>query len=151
MSTALHTTATATAAARRQSLLDFYARQMHAADGDDVDTYAGTFTEDTVFRSNALPGPVQGREKIREATRRQGDARRAAGVVRRHLLTSLAVTELADGALATRGYVLLVETAREGAPQAYLSTVMEDEVVAVDGGWLVRRRDVLRDDLPPLA
>ncbi|MFJ6072549.1 nuclear transport factor 2 family protein [Streptomyces sp. NPDC093065] len=139
-----------TAAQRYRSLLDFYARQMHAADADDADAYARTFTEDTVFVSNALPAPVRGRETVRESTRRFGAARAARGVVRRHLLTSMTVDDLPDGALATRSYVLLVETPRGGGPQAYLSTVCSDEVVAADGGWQVRRRAVQRDDLPPL-
>ncbi|MFH8443866.1 nuclear transport factor 2 family protein [Streptomyces sp. NPDC018026] len=141
----------ARAVERHRSLLDFYARQMHAADSDDADAYARTFTEDTLFVSNALPAPVRGRETVRESTRRFGAARAARGVVRRHLLTSLTVDDLPDGALATRSYVLLVETPRGGGPQAYLSTVCADEVIAGDDGWQVRSRTVQRDDLPPLG
>ncbi|CAL9573643.1 nuclear transport factor 2 family protein [Streptomyces sp. enrichment culture] len=153
MTTAPDTTAPdpARAAERHRSLLDFYARQMHAADADDADAYARTFTEDTLFVSNALPAPVRGRETVRESTRRFGAARAARGVVRRHLLTSMTVDDLPDGALATRSYVLLVETPRGGGPQAYLSTVCADEVIAGDDGWQVRRRTVQRDDLPPLG
>jgi len=135
-------------AALYRQVLDLYARQMQAVDGGDLASYGVTFAPDAVFRSNALPGPVRGRDTICASTRRLAAFRAARGVTRRHLMTNLTVDPRDDGTLATRSYVLLVETSLGEPAELYLSTVCEDELVPDGDGWLVARRHVHRDDLP---
>lgn len=47
----------------------------------------------------------------------------------------------------TRSYVMVLETRRGEKPTIYCSTLCEDILARVDGGWQVVRRQVHRDDL----
>lgn len=124
----------------------FYARQMQLLDSGDAEGWALTFTEDGVFSANAHPEPVRGREAIAAGARRAAAELAAQGVVRRHWLGMLDVTDAGD-ALRVRSYALVVSTPRGGDPAPRFSTTCEDELVEADGGWLVRTRQVRRDDL----
>lgn len=130
-----------------QEIQEFYAQQMHAIDGGDVDGWTDSFTEDGVFSSNALPESGKGRAIIAWGAKRGIDERAAKGVVRRHLMTMLSIDPRDDGTVGTRSYVLVVETPAGGQSGIYISTVCEDVLVPADGSWLVRRRQVLLDSL----
>ncbi|HSV65420.1 MAG TPA: nuclear transport factor 2 family protein [Mycobacteriales bacterium] len=127
---------------------EFYARQMQTIDGGDAAGWAGTFTEDGVFTSNARPEPVRGRAVIAAATAGSVAERAARGVVHRHMMTMLHLDPRADGSLFARSYVLVVATYREGGSELLASTVCEDVLVRDAGRWRVSHRHVIRDDHP---
>ncbi|MFB7246697.1 hydroxylacyl-CoA dehydrogenase [Streptomyces populi] len=132
-----------------QRLQHFYARQMQSSDDLDVPAWAGSFTEDGVFATNAFPEPITGRAAIAAHCDRAFAAQAAAGIVRRHVMTMLTAEHAAgDGErIHTRSYVMVLETRRGQKPTIYCSTLCEDVLVPVDGGWQVVRREVRRDDL----
>lgn len=130
-----------------QEIQHFYARHMQSVDAGDAVAWARGFTVDGVFDSNVLPAPVVGRAAIESATL-AGEARRPEGLVRRHVLSMLAVFP-GESSVRTRSYVSVLETL-PGQPTAmYCSTLLEDELVrGGEHGWLVRHRNIVRDDLP---
>ncbi|MBD0745891.1 nuclear transport factor 2 family protein [Streptomyces sp. CBMA152] len=133
-----------------QDLQHFYARQMQSSDDLDVPAWAGSFTEDGVFATNAFPEPLSGRAAIAEHCERAFAAQAKAGIVRRHVMTMLAADSVTEGdgeRVHTRSYVMVLETWRGEKPTIYCSTLCEDILVRVDGGWQVVRRQVSRDDL----
>jgi len=134
------------------SIQHFYARHMQAVDDGDARTWALGFTEDGVFDSNALPGPVSGRETIETATRAAEEARKPTGVTRRHVMTMLAVEPEDEAAtvVRTRSYVAVFSTLPGQPTGIYCMTSCQDVLVReADGGWRIRSRHVLRDDMPP--
>nr|WP_240942325.1 nuclear transport factor 2 family protein [Planosporangium thailandense] len=126
---------------------DFYARQMHAIDSGQAETWAATFAEDGVFAANAYPRPTVGRAAIEEAVRTTAADLAAAGVVHRHWFGMLAVDDERDGVIRARYYALVIRTPKGGDPVIHRCTSAEDELVRRDGRLLVRRRLVTRDDL----
>ncbi|MEV7117631.1 nuclear transport factor 2 family protein [Kitasatospora griseola] len=134
------------------AIQQFYARHMQAVDGGDARTWALGFTEDGEFDSNALPAPVRGRETIETATLAAEEARRPTGVTRRHVMTMLAVEPEDEAAtvVRTRSYVAVFTTLPGQPTGIYCMTSCQDVLVRQpDGGWRIRSRHVLRDDLPP--
>ncbi|WP_327430273.1 MULTISPECIES: nuclear transport factor 2 family protein [unclassified Streptomyces] len=133
-----------------QDLQHFYARQMQSSDDLDVPAWAGSFTEDGVFATNAFPEPIRGRAAIAEHCDRAFAAQAKARIVRRHVMTMLAASYATGGdgeRVHTRSYVMVLETRRGEKPTIYCSTLCEDILARVDGGWQVVRRQVHRDDL----
>jgi 3-phenylpropionate/cinnamic acid dioxygenase small subunit len=127
------------------AVLHFYARQMQLLDDGAIDEWAGTYTEDATFGSNAMPAPLAGRDAIRRGAR-EHDNLRQAGTRRRHLMSNLSIVPGEDGTVRATSYVTIVET-REGTTALRFSTLLEDELVREDGEWLVRTRRIKRDDL----
>jgi bifunctional aromatase (cyclase/dehydratase) len=153
--TATSTAPKAVDATLYHEIQQFYVRQMHAGDGGDFAAWAASFTEDGVFVSNGLPDPITGRAAIDAATRAGATARAARGATHRHVVTMLDV-RLRDGdvgdsvgdSVDTVSYVLVIEAVQGGETFLHVSTVCADHLVRRDGAWLVRRRQVTRDDLP---
>lgn len=140
--------APATGATLQAEVQQFYARQMHLLDNGKADAWADTFTEDGVFAANAHPEPARGRETIRAAAARAAAQRAEEGLQVRHWLGMLDVRPQEDGSVVALSYALIVNTLLGGSPQVHLSTTCEDVLVrGEDGGWLVSRRQVRRDDL----
>jgi SnoaL-like protein len=125
----------------------FYAHQMQLLDDGSVEQWAATFTEDGVFSANAHPEPTVGRADIAAAAGHAVAELKRTGVVRRHWLGMLTVRPLPDGAFFARCYALIVSTPKGGQAGVHLSTVCEDVLVRVGDEFLVRTRQVTRDDL----
>lgn len=136
---------TSTVAEHYHTVLHFYARQMQLLDDGEIDRWAGTFTADATFGSNAMPAPLAGRDAILRGAR-EHDAMRQAGTQRRHLMSNLSIAPGDDGAIRAISYVSVVET-HEGTTALRFSTLLEDELVCEGGEWLVRTRRIKRDDL----
>ncbi|NEA44211.1 nuclear transport factor 2 family protein [Streptomyces sp. SID11385] len=134
-------------AADHLAIQNFYARQMHCLDEGRVDDWAATFTPDGTFAANAHPEPYTGRPAIAEGARAAHRALREAGVRRRHWLGMLAVEPRADGSVFARSYAQILEIPSGGPARLLLSTTCEDVLVRDGGSWLVRDRQVRRDDL----
>ncbi|MBZ4319361.1 nuclear transport factor 2 family protein [Streptomyces huiliensis] len=145
--TVTDTTTAAGFAALYQQVQQFYAEQMHLLDTGRAEEWAETFTEDGVFAANAHPEPAAGRSVIAAAARKAVDDYVARGIQRRHWLGMVSVTERGDGEVAASCYALVVETGRGGRPELRASTSCDDVLVRRDGRWLVKDRQVRRDDL----
>jgi hypothetical protein len=126
----------------------FYAHQMQLLDEARTREWADTFTDDGVFAANAHPEPVCGRQAITAAATKARTALTAAGLQHRHWLGMLDARTTEDGGIIAHSYALVVETARGGTPALKHSTHCKDLLVHDGGQWLVRHRQITRDDLP---
>lgn len=131
-----------------QEVLHFYARQMRSLDEGEVADWAGTFTEDGVFRANAHPQPQEGRAAILRGATEANRKLVEQNVQRRHWLGMLQVSRNPDGSLTARTYAQIIATPQGGKAGLELSCSCEDLLVREDGRLLVRHRQVYRDDLP---
>ncbi len=125
----------------------FYARQMHALDDNRPAEWAATFTDDGVFAVKGQPEPTRGRAALTAAAAAVRDQLAADGVMHRHWLGMLSVDPRSDGTVLARFYALVIATPRDGAPCLHRSTCCADVLVGDGEGWLVRERQVERDDL----
>jgi 3-phenylpropionate/cinnamic acid dioxygenase small subunit len=124
----------------------FYAFQMQVIDDGDAAGWAATFVEDGVFTSNGMPEPVVGRDRLTaeaaDTVARLSDA----GTARRHIVSNVRIEQVSPDLLRVTSYVPVIDTT-DGVAVLRTSTVMRDELVRGATGWLVRHREVSRDDL----
>lgn len=125
----------------------FYAKQMQLLDEGQVTGWAASFTEDGVFAVNAHPEPACGRTAICEAAQKTVKDLSAKGLVRRHWLGMLTLDPRVDGSVFARSYAQILETPCGGPTVLRMSTVCEDLLLHDGEQWLVRNRQVWRDDL----
>ncbi|MCY1650518.1 nuclear transport factor 2 family protein [Streptomyces sp. SL203] len=125
----------------------FYARQMQALDDGRTDDWARTFTEDGVFLLHGGHDRAEGRPALAASSAKARAALAEQGVTHRHWLGMLTVDPRPDGSVVARCYALVVATHLGGTPALHRSTVCEDVLVRDGDGWLVRHRQVSRDDL----
>jgi len=130
-----------------QEIQQFYAGQMQLLDSGAAEAWADTFTEDGVFAANAN-APVGGRSAIAAAARSTTDDLVARRIQRRHWLGMLHVQPVGVDEVKVSSYALILEIPSGGEVSARLSTTCDDTLVrGGNGGWLVRERRVVRDDL----
>ncbi|GAA3722114.1 hypothetical protein HDA32_002163 [Spinactinospora alkalitolerans] len=126
-----------------------YAAQSHWIDGGRAREWARTFTEDGEFHSPSYPEPVVGTAELTAFAERFHADARAAGEIRRHVVTNVhAEPAAAEHAATVRAYLQIVSTPAGGEPRLVRLTTLTDDVVRSPGGWRVRRRVVRRDDEP---
>ena len=119
---------------------------MQLLDAGEARAWANTFTEDGVFEANAHPEPSMGRTVITAAVEAAHERLREMQEVRRHWLGMLTVD--ADGdTLKVRSYAMIVATKKGESPYIAFSTLCEDTLVRDGESWLVKYRNVTRDDL----
>lgn len=123
----------------------FYARQMHLLDAGQTEAWAHTFVEDGVFAVDDRV--VSGIANIAEAAAITAEDFAARGIIRRHWLGMLAVTEL-PGGFRARSYALVLEVLPGGEVIPRRSTVCIDHLGRTDLGWKVVHRQVCRDGAP---
>lgn len=131
-----------------------YGRQCHLIDSGDAEGWAATFTPDGVFNSPTYPGPVVGTSQLVTFAEQFTEDALAAGEVRRHVVSTLAVdAHRADGVgdrepdmLDVRAYLQIVATPAGGVPRLVRLTTLLDKVVRHKGSWRVQTRIVRRDD-----
>ncbi|MBV9821696.1 MAG: nuclear transport factor 2 family protein [Actinobacteria bacterium] len=124
----------------------FYAHQMQLLDQARTHEWAETFTVDGVFAANAHPEPIRGRDAIRAASTKARAALAEAGLQHRHWLGMLDA-RTAEGGVVAHSYAVVVETPRGGVPAIRHSTSCVDFLVHDGQRWLVRDRQITRDDL----
>jgi 3-phenylpropionate/cinnamic acid dioxygenase small subunit len=129
-------------AAAVQSL---YARQSHLIDGGDAAGWAATFTADGVFASPSYPAPVTGTADLTAFAARFAEAGRTSGDVQRHVVTNVDVVEATADELRVRAYLQIVGTRAGEDARLVRITTLHDRLVRDADGWLVARRDVVRD------
>ncbi|MFI5661875.1 nuclear transport factor 2 family protein [Streptomyces sp. NPDC051684] len=126
----------------------FYARQMQAFDRGDAREWANTFTADAVFDVPTLPAPLHGRAAIAASLTRAAAETARAGVRLRHVVSMSDVTARGAGRVEVRSCTTVYATTVGGASRVHRMCVCEDVLeLAADGGLLVSRRRVTRDDL----
>ncbi|WP_432147135.1 nuclear transport factor 2 family protein [Streptomyces sp. bgisy084] len=126
----------------------FYARQMQALDEGRTEDWAETFTEDGVFVLHGGHDRAVGRTALAASSSKARASLAEQGIRHRHWLGMLTVEARADGTVAARCYALVVATPLGGPSVVHRSTVCEDVLVRDgSGAWLVKHRQVSRDDL----
>lgn len=122
----------------------FYAAQMRLLDERDITGYAGTFTVDAEFAHT--PGRPPARTRSGIVADLTDFHRRFAHdpMQRRHWVNMIDLAPLDDGALMSTAYCLVVKVRAEQEP-IFVSCVMHDVLVEVDGGLLTRSRQIAYD------
>ncbi|QKV93065.1 SRPBCC family protein [Streptomyces sp. NA02950] len=128
-------------------VVQFYARQAYLLDSGEAERWADTFTEDGRFVQNARPEPWIGRDQIRKRMRAGLDRIFGEGLQRRHWLGMVDLVSYDDETVTTRYYAAIYSTAKDGAPQLYLSTAVDDVLVRTPQGLKVRHRLVSHDNV----
>jgi len=139
-------------------LTRFYARQVRLLGEQDIEGWARTFAVDAVFDQRARrdrtfaggsPNVRRGRTQIAAAAVAAARKRADERSVRRYWQNMLTAEALADGTARAAYSAVLFQTPEGAPPGIFLSTRGIDELVPDGaGGWLVRGRTVIHDDLP---
>ncbi|GAA3726102.1 nuclear transport factor 2 family protein [Streptomyces tremellae] len=144
----LNTRTATTANELRTEVEHFYARQMQLLDDHACEEWADTFTSDGTFDANGLPAPSTGRAAIAAGARAATSRLEAEGLVHRHWLGMLTISENDDRTITARSYALVVQTRLGGGTSLHRSTLCHDVLTRDENGRLqVYRRTVTRDDI----
>ncbi|MBZ6083148.1 nuclear transport factor 2 family protein [Streptomyces olivaceus] len=126
-----------------------YALQSHLIDGGRAAEWAATFTADGTFDSPTYPEPVAGTAALTAFAERFAAGCVADCVVRRHVISNVAVTGAdGEGAVRVAAYLQIVATPPGGSPGTERFTTLTDRVVRDGDGWRIAARTVRRDDTP---
>ncbi|WP_436735630.1 nuclear transport factor 2 family protein [Streptomyces sp. BBFR102] len=142
------------ASARLAEIHQLYHLQSHLIDGGRAADWAATFTADGSFTSPTYPAPVTGTPALTAFAERFATDCAAEGVVRRHVVSNVAVTgDDGTGTLRVEAYLQIVATPTGGTPHTERFTTLTDRVVHDGSGWRIAARVVRRDGTPtvPLA
>ena len=122
----------------------FYAAQMQRLDERDIEAYAETFTIDAEFSHTSDRPPSRTRagivEDLHEFHRRFADD----PMQRRHWVGMIDLTLAEDGSIVSTAYCLVVKV-RPGQPPEFVSTVVHDVLVEINGKLFTRSRHVSYD------
>ncbi|WP_370964511.1 nuclear transport factor 2 family protein [Amycolatopsis sp. cg9] len=122
----------------------FYAAQMQRLDERDIEGYAGTFTIDAEFSHTPGRPPSRTRagivEDLHEFHRRFADD----PMQRRHWVGMIDLALAEDGSIGSTAYCLVVKV-RPGQPPEFVSTVVHDVLVEINGKLFTRSRHVSYD------
>lgn len=122
----------------------FYAAQMQLLDERDFAGYAGTFTQDAEFAHTPGQPPARTRPGILESLtdfhRRFADD----PMQRRHCVSMIDLKPADGGALGSTAYCLVVKV-RPGEAPAFVSCVMHDVLLEMEGRLLTRSRHITYD------
>jgi hypothetical protein len=130
--------------ADRLGILDTYARQAHRIDGGDAAGWAATFTPDGSFESPTYKLTAVGREALTEFAAASNSNALARGVQLRHWMSNLLYESVAPGRIRVEAYMVIFATSSEGS-RVDRCVRSFDELVEVDGSWLVQTRRIQRD------
>ncbi|MEI4742915.1 nuclear transport factor 2 family protein [Rhodococcus erythropolis] len=133
------------------AIQQLYGHQSHCIDSGRQQDWAQTFTDNGEFHSPSYPEPVVGFDDLAAFAARFHAAAEAVDEVHRHVLTNLVVEAVDESALAVRGYLQIVATARGGESRLVRMTTIDDRVVRVGEEWKIARRTVSRDDAPRVS
>jgi 3-phenylpropionate/cinnamic acid dioxygenase small subunit len=126
----------------RETIHDLNARFCHSLDQARFEQWARCFTPDGVFAS-AL-GSFQGRQALIDFAK--GYHETLGGAQQRHIVSNISVN--LEGARGTAVSTLTLYVTREGATQFLGVGIYEDELVKIDGEWLLAKRQVSLDTQP---
>lgn len=86
------------------------ARQCHALDAQDFETYGRTFAPDGIFDNRATGASLGSRDEIVQSSIRHAESRRASGTLFRHYVFATFCTELSDTEVLAESTTLIVQT-----------------------------------------
>lgn len=132
----------------RLDIVDFYARQMHALDGLDIDRYAESFTIDCVVEH------AHRNERTTSRAEMLGHIHRALPryqhVAVRHWFDHLVIDPVVDG-WTVRYYSLVSRTDATGVVAFEPTFTITDHLVRDDSGHIRTRSRLIEQDRPPAA
>lgn len=132
-----------------EELQDFYAKHMRHRDEGNVDGWLEAFDENAESLTNVFAQQAKhGREALATAVRELDAKFLAAGLLRRHLLSTFLVVPQEDDTVHTRYYALVLTTKPGERTTVHSTSVANDVLVRTENGWRVTSRTVVRDDLP---
>jgi ketosteroid isomerase-like protein len=126
-------------------LAQFYARQVHAVNAGDFDSYRESFDPDAVFSADGMAAPLRGAAAIAAHSRRLAGPRAAAGATQRHHVTMTGAWQGPGDALTARSTTVIIATAAGGKPKIIASTECEDVLDLTGDRLRIRQRRVRRD------
>lgn len=147
--------AAGTAVPSLNDLHDFYALYAECLDETRLDDWAAYFTEGCVYKIIARENYEQGHDLcFMQADSKGMIIDRVQGITRtqmfgprsyRRFFSGLRIVEAADGTVATRQNVLLVQTLIDQESRILLCGVAHDRLVREDGQWRFRQRIIISD------
>lgn len=147
-----HLTGNTVDAATHCELKAFYADHMARRDRGDTEGWLDAFDDDATVSTNIFDDSSFMSKTAFASEARNLDYRfAAAGIQRRHELSTFVFTCDEDGAVSARYYAILVTTSPEWISQVHSTSVASDVLIRTETGWRVLSREVLRDDLTRLA
>lgn len=129
----------------RLAILDMFARQSHAIDGGDAAGWAATYALDGSFHSPTYQLTATGRPALTEFADNSNSGAKARGEQFRHHVSAVMLTPKSATEVSSVSYLMILATTVDGT-RVDRSVRMFDELIKVQGEWLVASRTVLRDD-----
>jgi hypothetical protein len=129
----------------RLAILDLFARQSHCIDGGDAAGWAATYALDGSFHSPTYKLTATGRTALTDFAENSNSGAKARGEQFRHHVSAVRLTPKTATEVASVSYLMILATTLDGT-RVDRSVRMFDELVKVEGEWLVASRTVLRDD-----
>ncbi len=146
-----HSTGNTVDAATHYELKSFYADHMALRDRGDTEAWLDAFDDDATVSTNVFDeSSFTSKETFAPEVRNLDNRFAAAGIQRRHELSTFVFTRDEDSTVSARYYAILVTTSPEGISQVHSTSVASDVLIRTETGWRVLSREVLRDDLARL-
>lgn len=126
---------------------DFYARQVQAMDNGRYAEFAMTFVDDCEFTPIKNQSTAYGRAAI---TQKLDDFARLMfgnGQKRRHWMSMSVVDEVEPDTYHVVSYAIVTNTKVDEAPKLHWAGDIEDTLIRVDGGLMVKSRAVNSDSI----
>lgn len=129
----------------RLAIMDLFARQSHCIDGGDAAGWAATYALDGSFHSPTYKLTATGRAALTDFAENSNSGAKARGEQFRHHVSAVMLTPKTATEVTSVSYLMILATTLDGT-RVDRSVRMFDELVKVEGEWLVASRTVLRDD-----
>lgn len=129
----------------RLAIMDLFARQSHCIDGGDAAGWAATYAPDGSFHSPTYKLTATGRAALTDFAENSNSGAKARGEQFRHHVSAVMLTPKTASEVTSVSYLMILATTLDGT-RVDRSVRMFDELVKVEGEWLVASRTVLRDD-----
>ena len=129
----------------RVAILDMFARQSHCIDGGDAAGWAATYAVEGSFHSPTYKLTATGRAALTEFAENSNAGARSRGEQFRHHVSAIMLTPKSPTEVTSVCYLMILATTVNGT-RVDRSVRMFDDLVKVEGEWLVASRTVLRDD-----
>ena len=134
----------------RLAIMDLFARQSHCIDGGDAAGWAATYAPDGSFHSPTYKLTATGRAALTDFAENSNSGAKARGEQFRHHVSAVMLTPKTASEVTSVSYLMILATTLDGT-RVDRSVRMFDELVKVEGEWLVASRTVLRDDAELLS
>jgi actinorhodin biosynthesis protein ActVIA len=146
-----YSTGNAVEAATYYELKSFYADHMAMRDRGDTEGWLDAFDDDATVSTNVFDeSSFKSKKAFAPEVRNLDNRFAAAGIQRRHELSTFVFTRNEDSTVSARYYAILLTTSPESISRMHSTSVASDVLVRTEKNWRVLSREVLRDDLARL-